>query len=83
MGIHLARPLFTQHYKPDMTEEEATELINMALRVTFYRDSMMMNKFQIAKVTKDAVSISEPYSVSTAWDYELFKNPTLHGLGSW
>ena len=54
-----------------------------ALRVCYYRDKNSINKFQIGKVTAEGVSISEPYSLSTDWNFQSFRNPTQFSLGSW
>jgi 20S proteasome subunit beta 7 len=42
-----------------------------------------MNKFQLAKVTKDGVSISEPYALDVKWDYKMFAQPTKWAVGAW
>jgi len=82
-GNHIARPIFREFYKPDLTEEQATEIMRSALYACVMRDKQMMNKFQIAKVTKEGVTIGEPFAVPTEWGYEKFYNPTLHSQGGW
>ena len=37
----------------------------------YYRDKQSINKFQIAKVTKDGASISEPFAIETTWNYRV------------
>ena len=49
----LARPLFRESWKEDMTEQEAEKLLKSALLSCVMRDKMMMNKFQLSKVTAD------------------------------
>lgn len=39
--------------------------------------------FQIAKITEEGFTVSEPYSLKTFWDFNAFKNPTLGAEGSW
>ena len=39
--------------------------------------------FQIAKITDEGFTLSEPYSLKTFWDFNAFKNPTLGAEGSW
>eukprot|EP00889_Picochlorum_renovo_P005408 jgi/Picre1/32438/NNA_007784.t1 len=75
-GNHLARPLMRERHSPDMDEKAAMELLHDCLRVCYYRDKVSVNKFQISKITKDGVDISEPFSLDTKWDYALFKDPT-------
>lgn len=40
-------------------------------QVCYYRDKQTTNKFQIAKVTKDGASVSEPFAIQTKWDYRV------------
>lgn len=79
----LARPLFRERQRDDMSEEDATQLIHDALKVCYYRDKQSMNKFQIAKVTASGTTISEPFCLDMKWDYDLFKQPTKHAVGAW
>lgn len=41
------------------------------LQVCYYRDKQTTNKFQIAKVTADGTTISEPFALETKWDYKV------------
>lgn len=83
-GNHIARPIFREHFRADLSEEEAIEVMKTALYACVMRDKQMMNKFQIAKVTKDGgVSIGEPFAVPTEWGYEKFYNPTKYSQGGW
>jgi 20S proteasome subunit beta 7 len=66
-----------------MDELEATALLHDCLRVCYYRDKNSINKFQLAKVTKDGVEISEPFALETKWDYKLFANPSANATGVW
>eukprot|EP00878_Enallax_costatus_P001192 GHUV01001334.1.p1 GENE.GHUV01001334.1~~GHUV01001334.1.p1 ORF type:complete len:295 (+),score=67.89 GHUV01001334.1:220-1104(+) len=80
---HLARPLFREKQSDDMSEDAAVELMHEALRVCYYRDKQSMNKFQLAKVTNDGVTISEPYALDVKWDYKMFTQPTKWAVGAW
>eukprot|EP00238_Polyblepharides_amylifera_P001825 CAMPEP_0196573718 /NCGR_PEP_ID=MMETSP1081-20130531/3572_1 /TAXON_ID=36882 /ORGANISM="Pyramimonas amylifera, Strain CCMP720" /LENGTH=283 /DNA_ID=CAMNT_0041891537 /DNA_START=24 /DNA_END=875 /DNA_ORIENTATION=- len=82
-GAHLARPLFRERQYDDMPEDEAKALLDDALRVCYYRDKQSINKFQVANITKDGATISEPYALSTAWHYNAFVNPAAHAVGTW
>lgn len=68
---HLARPIFRERHSPDMDEAAATTMIHDALRVCYYRDKQSINKFQLAKITKEGVTISEPFSLDVKWDYKV------------
>lgn len=82
-GNHLARPLMREKHRPDMSEEEATELLHECLKVCYYRDKNSINKFQIAKVTAEGVTVSDPFSLETNWGYKLFQNPGANAVGTW
>ncbi|PPD92912.1 hypothetical protein GOBAR_DD10145 [Gossypium barbadense] len=38
---------------------------------------------QIAKITEDGVTISQPYSLKTYWEFSAFENPAQGAIGSW
>lgn len=82
-GNHLARPLMREHHRPDMSEEEATALLHQCLKVCYYRDKNSINKFTIAKVSAEGVTISEPFALETEWRYKLFENPAANAAGAW
>lgn len=82
-GAHLARPLFREKQYDDMPYDEAKALLEDALRVCYYRDKQSINKFQLATITAQGTSVSEPYSLPTAWHYEAFKNPAKAAPGTW
>eukprot|EP00897_Mesotaenium_endlicherianum_P010108 jgi/Mesen1/9125/ME000058S08618 len=82
-GNHLARPIFRNEHREDMTEEEGIKLLEKCLRVLFYRDKAAFNKVQIAKITAAGVEVSKPYALTSKWDYNFFVNPTKGVEGSW
>lgn len=47
-GHHLMRPLLREHYRPNLTKEEAVKLVEACLRSGAYRDAATVNKYQIA-----------------------------------
>lgn len=40
-------------------------------------------KLQIAKITEDGMTISQPYALKTSWNLAAFQNPTAGAEGSW
>ncbi|XP_041996582.1 proteasome subunit beta type-4-like [Salvia splendens] len=82
-GNHLARPILRDEWHEDMTYEEGVKLLEKCMRVLLYRDRSAVNKLQIAKITDEGFTLSEPYSLKTFWDFNAFKNPTLGAEGSW
>jgi len=74
-GKYMAIPLLRKAWKADLTEAEAKTLLEDCMRVLYYRDCRTINKFLISKVTKDGPSISQPYSLTTQWEYSRFVQP--------
>jgi len=70
-GAYIARPLLRNAYRPDLTEEQATTVLNDAMRVLYYRDAQASNRVQLAKVTVEGWTIGEPYEISKTNWFEL------------
>jgi 20S proteasome subunit beta 7 len=72
-GAHLAQPLLrdaiesAQARGQPLTETEARTVVEKCMCVLYYRDARSVDKIQVAKVTAEGVSISEPYIVETDW----------------
>jgi len=82
-GAQLARPLFREKAREDMSAAEARALLEEALRVCYYRDKNSINKFQVATVTAAGVALSEPFALATEWSLEAFQNPSKTVPGTW
>lgn len=82
-GAHLARPIFRERHTDDMSYDEAKALLCDGLKVCYYRDKNSINKFQLATVTKEGVSISDPFALQTEWSYQLFHHPSEKIRGTW
>jgi len=82
-GNHLARPILRAEWNENMTFEEAVKLLEKCLLVLLYRDRSSINKFQIANITGEGVTISQPYALKTFWGFSSFQNPTKGAEGSW
>ena len=66
-GMYFSVPMLRDMWKPDMTEEEATELVKKCLQVLLFRDARTINKYQIAKITLEGEAVvSKPFSLDTA-----------------
>lgn len=46
-GGYIARPLMRKYYKPDLTEQEAKQILEMCLRVLYYRDARSLNRVSL------------------------------------
>ncbi|XP_061996147.1 proteasome subunit beta type-4 [Rosa rugosa] len=82
-GNHLARPILRDEWRKDLSFEEGVRLLEKCMRVLLYRDRSAVNKLQIANITKEGVTISQPYSLKTSWNFFAFQNPTAGAQGSW
>jgi len=70
-GAYIAIPLMRARYAalgPDMSKEDAKNLLEECLRILFYRDARAFSKIQIATIDANGPSISEPYELATNWD---------------
>lgn len=67
-GNHLARPILRAEWHENMSYEEAVKVLEICLRVLFYRDRSFINKFQIANITEEGVTISEPFALKINWE---------------
>lgn len=70
-GQMLARPLFREVDTTALDETAAIELMHRALKVCYYRDKQSINKFTMARITKDGIAISEPFSLETNWEFKV------------
>ena len=71
-GMHLAQPLLrkmVEGREDTLEEAEAKEILENCMKVLFYRDARSLNRFRVAKVTREGCEISEPYSVPTSWGF--------------
>ncbi|XP_004364286.1 proteasome beta 4 subunit [Capsaspora owczarzaki ATCC 30864] len=68
-GAYMALPLMRDAYaaNPNMTLEQAQTVINECLKVMYYRDARSWNQYEMAVITNDGVSISQPYTLPTDW----------------
>ncbi|CAG7850561.1 Proteasome subunit beta type-4; Flags: Precursor [Serendipita indica DSM 11827] len=71
-GAYIAQPLLRNAVdeRPDpLSEEEAVKVIQQCMKALFYRDARSLNKYQIAKVTSEGVTISDPLEAPTVWGF--------------
>ncbi|CAN6990099.1 unnamed protein product, partial [Brassica rapa subsp. trilocularis] len=81
-GNHLARPILRDEWRADLSFEDGVKLLEKCMRVLLYRDRSAINKLQIAKITEEGVTVSQPYSLKTFWEFKAFNNPTAGAEGS-
>jgi len=68
-GAHIARPLLRKHWKPDMTQEQAIQLVELCMEVLFYRDKNTINHIQFAVANAEGVQVQEPRELPTRWEH--------------
>ncbi|ESK98123.1 proteasome subunit beta type-4 [Moniliophthora roreri MCA 2997] len=71
-GAYIAQPLLRKAVEGNedvLTEDQAVKILEESLKVLYYRDARSLNKYQIAKVTAEGVSISESKSADTIWSF--------------
>lgn len=82
-GNHLAIPILRDEWHENLSFEDGVKLLEKCMRVLLYRDRSAVNKLQIAKLTEEGITISQPYALKTVWNYTAFQNPTVGAEGSW
>lgn len=77
LGGYMALPLMRKAWKPDMTEQEARDLMKKCLQVLFYRDCRASNRVQFAVATKDKCEIEEPIEIDHFWSHPSWLKPSI------
>lgn len=69
MGGHIALPILRERVTnpANVTEKEAEEILTSAMKALLYRDTRASSKIQLSKVTKEGVTISQPFQLETQW----------------
>jgi len=84
LGAHMALPLLRKAWREDLTEAEATTLLQDSMRVLFYRDTRAGCSINIGKCDASGCVVGEPTKLSTYWEYpEFVRGGGYLGDGSW
>eukprot|EP00794_Sanderia_malayensis_P006519 gene6519-7263_t len=69
-GAYIARPMLRDALEknPQISQDEAVNLITDCLRVLYYRDARSLNKVEIAVVTEDGVQVRSNVSIDSNWE---------------
>ncbi|XP_003384464.1 PREDICTED: proteasome subunit beta type-4-like [Amphimedon queenslandica] len=69
-GGYIAQPLMRDAYEknPSMSKEEAQKLLEKCMTVLYYRDARSWNKYEIATITTDGVTITGPMKLEGNWE---------------
>jgi len=71
-GSMLAMPLIREQWRPDISLDEAKQLIVKCLQVCFYRDCRAYNRIQIGNCDATGVSICEPFQIEHFWGHSAW-----------
>ena len=82
-GGHMSLPLLraaiekkqkaTGDAKAKLTKAEAMNVLTDCMRVLFYRECRAVNRFQFAEATDGKVTISDPITLDTEWEFSGFR----------
>jgi len=70
-GAYIARPLIEKAIEEkgrQLTKVEAVKLLIECLKILYYRDARSINKFEIAVITEDGVTVESNMTADTNWD---------------
>uniref|UniRef100_A0A8B9GBD7 Proteasome subunit beta n=2 Tax=Amazona TaxID=12929 RepID=A0A8B9GBD7_9PSIT len=69
-GAYLAQPLMREvlEKKPNLTQEEARDLIERCMKILYYRDARSFNRYEIAIATEKGVEVEGPLTLEANWD---------------
>jgi 20S proteasome alpha/beta subunit len=79
-GMAMAKPFIHNHWRPDLTEAEARDLLEITARILWYRDSSASERIQIGKVDASGVTFTDPYVLQSEWDLESFRIDSMNPL---
>ncbi|KAG5642891.1 hypothetical protein DXG03_001897 [Asterophora parasitica] len=71
-GAHIALPLLrtaVEGKEDILNEEEAHKILEQSMKVLYYRDARSIDKYQVATITAEGVSISETRHLETSWSF--------------
>jgi len=71
-GSMLAMPLIREQWRPDISLDEAKQLIVKCLQVCFYRDCRAYNRIQIGNCDATGVLICEPFQIEHFWGHSAW-----------
>mmetsp|Transcript_48886 Transcript_48886/g.116202 ORF Transcript_48886/g.116202 Transcript_48886/m.116202 type:complete len:241 (+) Transcript_48886:121-843(+) len=78
-GSHLAMPIMRKEWTPDMTLDQAKELLKKCLVVLWYRDCKAYCKIRFGYCDANGITIEEPIQLEHNWSYHAFTAPRLTG----
>uniref|UniRef100_A0A8C9G9G1 Proteasome subunit beta n=1 Tax=Piliocolobus tephrosceles TaxID=591936 RepID=A0A8C9G9G1_9PRIM len=74
---YFALTLLRNHYKDNMTEDEARYLLNECLKILYFLDTTASNKIQIVKITSKGVEFEKPYILTATVNSRDYVYPSI------
>ncbi|TFK71410.1 proteasome endopeptidase complex beta subunit [Pluteus cervinus] len=71
-GAFIAQPLLRKAVEGNentLTEDAAMAILEESMRVLYYRDARSLDKYQLAKITADGITVSESRHLQTSWSF--------------
>ena len=76
MSTHYCQVIMEKGWRPDLTEQEAKDLLLTCASVMFCRDKKAMDKLQISVTTREGVRLEEPVQVDSNWSLSFYSQKT-------
>jgi len=73
-GSYMALPLLRKYWKPDLSFQEAKDLLDGCMRVLYYRDARAINRVRLATVTAEGPKVYDAYDLATDWSSGIIKH---------
>uniref|UniRef100_A0A8C6VM40 Proteasome subunit beta n=1 Tax=Naja naja TaxID=35670 RepID=A0A8C6VM40_NAJNA len=69
-GSYLAQPLRREALEktPSLSQQAARALIEQCMKILYYRDTHLFNRYQITTVTEKGVEVEGPLTLETNWE---------------
>lgn len=72
MGIPLLRTAAEDDKWKSLSREDARKTLDECMRVLYYRDARSLNKFSVATVTSEGITIEKDQTVDTQWEFARY-----------
>lgn len=72
MGIPLLRKVTDDDAWKSLTRENARKTLDECMKVLYYRDARSLNKFSVATVTSEGITIEKDQTVPTQWEFARY-----------
>lgn len=72
MGIPLLRKAAEDDAWKSLSREDARKVLDECMKVLYYRDARSLNKFSVATVTAEGITIEKNQTVPTEWEFARY-----------